>query len=236
MESTLSVYRSENKYVIDQTKALSIEEKLSKVLEKDAYSKEKGTYVVRSLYFDSINNIDFNTKLAGTEIRKKIRLRVYSPDDKFCKLEAKMKNGDLQHKVSVWIKREDAKELIKGNCSVLFSYFKDSEAAKFIYKTMVLGCYRPRVMIEYDRTAYTYPEYSTRITFDKNVRTSESNFDIFDKNINFTPIFNNNIILEIKYNEKLMKFISKILQPYHLNRLSVSKYCIGRPNYYRVLN
>ena len=230
----LSVYRSENKYLINQIQFVQIESRLSKLLERDEYSKN-GSYIVRSLYFDSINNIDFHTKLAGTEIRKKIRIRSYSTDDIKCKLEAKLKNGDYQHKVSVWIDREDVNELIKCNYSVLFKYFEGSEAAKYIYKIMTLECYRPVAMIEYDRIAFMYPEFNTRLTLDKNVRSSETNFDIFDKNIVFTPILNNDIIFEVKYNEKLMKFISKVLQPFHLNRTSVSKYCIGRPNYYNYL-
>ena len=70
MSKTLSVYRSENKYILSKDKLSNLRFKLDKVLSRDEYSKEH-SYIVRSLYFDSINNIDFNTKVAGTEIRKK---------------------------------------------------------------------------------------------------------------------------------------------------------------------
>ena len=231
MKNTLSVFRNENKYYISFDKYINLKSKLDKVLKRDDYSKDN-SYIVRSLYFDSINNLDFNTKMAGTNIRKKIRLRVYDPKDDKCKLEMKQKNANLQHKISLWISKEDANKLIKGNYSVLIKYFNVSEAALQIYKTMVLGCYKPVVMVEYDRIAYVYPRYNTRITFDMNVRSSESNFDLFCEKPLFNVLINQKVILEVKYNEKLMGFISNILKSYKLTQLAVSKYCTGRKVFY----
>lgn len=230
MNDVLSVYRNENKFVIPITTMADLKSKLDNILKRDENSIS-GSYIVRSLYFDSINNIDFNTKLAGTEIRKKIRIRVYDANADKCKIEMKKKNGDLSHKVSLWITKEDAYQLIKGKYNALKKYF-DKEEALEIYKTMSLGCYRPVVMVEYDRFAYTYPLYDTRLTFDYNIRSSESNFDLFSKNIMYNHLTDKDVILEVKYNENLMKFISEILKPYKLNRLSISKYCIGRKVFY----
>ena len=230
MAKTLSVYRSENKYVLSKDKLSNLKFKLDKVLSRDDNSK-KGPYIVRSLYFDSINNIDFNTKMAGTEIRKKIRIRTYDPNSKKCKLEMKQKNGDLQHKISIWISKDDAIELIHKNYSVLLKYIDENEDAKMIYTTMMFGCYVPVVMVEYDRVAYTYGLYNTRITMDMNVRASESNFNLFDENPIYTPVIDDTI-LEIKYDGKLMGFLAEIFKPYKLNRISVSKYCFGRKVFY----
>ena len=230
MSKTLSVYRSENKYILPNDKLSNLRFKLDRVLSRDDYSKEH-SYIVRSLYFDSINNIDFNTKLSGTEIRKKIRIRTYDPSSNKCKLEMKQKNGDLQHKISIWITKDDANELIHKNYSVLTKYMEENEDAKLFYTTMTLGCYAPVVLIEYDRIAYVYNLYNTRITFDMNVRTSESNFDLFDEHPIYTPVFNDTV-LEIKYDGKLMGFLQEIFRPYNLNRISVSKYAYGRKVFY----
>lgn len=231
MKNTITVFRNENKYFISYIHFVSLKKKLDKILKRDNYSKED-SYIVRSLYFDSINNIDFKSKLSGTNIRKKIRLRTYNPKDSKCKLEMKQKKSNLQYKISIWIKKTDATKLIKGDYSVLTKYFEKSEEAILIYKTMVLGCYKPVVMVEYDRIAYVYPRYSTRLTFDMNIRSSETNFNLFSENICFNKLVNQKIVLEIKYNEKLMGFISNILKPYKLTQLAISKYCIGRKIYY----
>lgn len=230
MNDVLSIYRNEDKFIISKIQISNLKSKLDVILKKDDYIKDN-SYVVRSLYFDSLNNIDFNTKLAGTKDRKKIRIRVYDPDDSKCKVEMKNKDGDLSHKISLWITKDDAMGLINGQYNVLTKYFTKTEAAIKIYKTMSLGCYKPVVMVEYDRIAYTFPLYDTRITFDYNIRSSESNFDLFAKKIIYTPLLNETI-LEVKYNGKLVGFISEILKPYKLTRISVSKYCIGRNIFY----
>jgi len=230
MSNTLSVYRRENKYILSVDNISNLKFSLDKILERDKHS-QKDSYIVRSLYFDSLNNIDFNTKLSGVEIRKKIRLRTYDYKSDKCKLEMKQKKGDLQHKISIWISKKDAQELIEKNYSVLLNYFNNSNAIYF-YTTMMTGCYVPVALIEYDRIAYTYPLNNTRITIDMNVRSSESNFDLFAENPNYNYVINNDIILEIKYNGKLLKFISNVLNKYKLNRVSVSKYCFGRKVFY----
>ena len=44
---------------------------------------------------------------------------------------------------------------------------------------MALNLYRPAVIIEYDRLAFTYDLFSTRITLDSNVRSSELVLDLY---------------------------------------------------------
>lgn len=233
MAGELSVFRSEDKYLLSYDQALSLKDKLAKLLHKDAHSGDTG-YVVRSLYFDSISHIDFTTKMAGTEIRKKIRLRIYNPRDPVCKLEVKQKNGDLQHKVSLIVTKDDAQALSLGDCSVLTKYFSQSQNAVYMYKTMMLGGYRPVALIEYDRIAYTYPRFNTRLTLDMNVRSVEGRLDLFDSDPIFTPVLDEQVVLEVKYNQKLMGFISQVLRPYHLTKVSVSKYCTGRRIFYDI--
>ena len=230
MNDTLQVFRSELKYVLPAAKISNLKFELSKLLSSDTHSSN-GEYPVRSLYFDSINDIDFNTKMAGTEVRKKVRMRAYEGNNETCKIELKNKNGDSQHKISMWITREDAQKLIDLDYSVLLNYADKDTAALLFYKTMQLGCYKPVVMIEYTRAAYTSPINDTRITFDSNVRSSECDFDLFSDNPNYTQVIDETIV-EVKYNGKLLNSIQKVLSKYSLNQVSVSKYCFGRKNFY----
>lgn len=66
----------------------------------------------RSLYFDTLSDRDFNAKMDGVEERRKMRLRVYHPQDETAFLEMKQKQGSNQLKRSLPIKREDAMRLI----------------------------------------------------------------------------------------------------------------------------
>ena len=48
-------------------------------------------YMIRSMYFDSINDDDYYEKLSGEVNRKKIRLRIYDKEGELVKLEIKQK-------------------------------------------------------------------------------------------------------------------------------------------------
>jgi len=231
MGEELRTTRKEIKYIVPLEKALMIKDRLELSMERDSYCVNNA-YAVRSLYFDSVNNIDFSQKLGGIDIRKKIRLRIYDGSASLCKLEVKQKECDRQCKQSFIIGKEDAKELMKGNYSVLKNYFIDSAASIKAYAIMVRGQYRPVVLVEYDRLAYKYAMYNTRITLDMGIRSTESNLNIFSENIFFTPIMYEKAVLEVKYSGKVMGFISNILSQFELTQASYSKYCSGRKTYY----
>lgn len=222
--------RKEIKYVVPIKKALAIKSHLDNLLQRDAYCVN-GAYSVRSLYFESIDDIDFSEKIAGINVRKKVRARIYNQDASLCKLELKQKYGDLQQKDSFIISAGDVKELSRGNISVLKNYFQDTKISLKAYTIMSQGCYRPVVQIEYERFAYRYPMYDTRVTLDMNIRSSETNMDIFSPDINYTSLMPGKVVLEVKYNEKIMGFISDTLSQFALTQESYSKYCSGRKVY-----
>lgn len=57
----------------------------------DAYGGYNG-YTVRSVYFDSITNGDYEDKKNHADEKKRIRVRVYHPDDIVAKFELKRKS------------------------------------------------------------------------------------------------------------------------------------------------
>lgn len=231
MENELNCLRKEIKYVIPLGKALAIRDRLDKLLARDSHCIN-GPYSVRSLYFDSVNNIDFAEKLAGVAERKKVRLRIYDGDASLCKLEIKQKTDDRQQKLSLIISETDARELSHGNIKALRNYFDSSETGLRAYGIMAQGQYRPVVQVEYDRLAYRYPMYDTRVTLDMNVRASESDMDLFSSEVCYTPVLRENVVLEVKYSGKLMGFLSAMLAQFCLTQGTYSKYCAGRFVYY----
>lgn len=231
MEKELTSLRKEIKYVVPLGKALALRDRLDSLLERDSHCIN-GPYSVRSLYFDSVNNIDFAEKLAGVMDRKKVRLRIYDGDASLCKLEIKQKSGDRQQKLSLIVSEADARELAGGNIRALRKYFDSAETGLRAYGIMAQGQYRPVAQIEYDRLAYRYPMYDTRITLDMNVRSSESNMDLFSSEVRYTPVLREKAVLEVKYSGKLMGFLSALFAQFHLTQGTYSKYCAGRQVYY----
>ena len=219
----LKVFRHEYKYAISYEEMLGLRQKLNELLDID---RDYNGYIVRSLYFDSINDIDYYEKLDGVINRKKIRLRIYEPNSKKVKLELKSKYDYHQQKESLLITSEDAKNIINENYGVLLGYKED--IASKIYSILTMNCYKPKVIIEYQRIAYT-TRNGTRITFDYNIRKSDQVDNFFDKDINYLELTPpQNIVLEIKFDRFLEPYISNVLNQYIARKESISKYVMGR--------
>lgn len=223
--SVLKTFRHEYKFVIPYDEMLRLREKLNVLLDID---RDYNGYMIRSLYFDSIDDEDYYDKLNGEMNRKKIRLRIYEPNGNLVKLELKAKYDYHQLKESLIINKEDAKELIKGNYQVLLSY--DEDLAKRIYVMLMSGYYKPKVIIEYQRIAYK-GKTTTRITFDFEIKSSTNVEDFFEENINYIEtIDKKDVVLEVKFDRLLEPYISTILNKYVSRGQSVSKYIMGRNN------
>ena len=221
----LKTFRHEYKYVISYDEMLRLRTKFNEVLNID---RNYNGYMIRSLYFDSVNDDDYYDKLGGEVNRKKIRLRIYEPNSKKVKLELKSKYDIHQLKESLVISREDDEELIKENYEILLKY--NSEIANKIYIMLKKGLYKPKVVIEYQRIAYITGT-TTRVTFDFDIKSSTNIKDFFKENIKYTYITDKkDVVLEVKFDRFLEPYISNILSNYQSRFQSVSKYIMGRNN------
>lgn len=221
----LKTFRHEQKYVISYDEMLHLREKFNEVLKID---RSYSGYMIRSLYFDSIEDNDYYDKLGGEVNRKKIRLRIYDTKSNKVKLELKSKFDTHQIKESLIITKDDAEKLIKEDYSVLLNY--SNEIAQKIYVILKKGIYKPKIIIEYQRIAYT-TNTTTRLTFDYNIKSSTNINKFFKENINYDNLTSNkDIVLEVKFDRFLEPYISNILSSYQSQFQSVSKYVMGRNN------
>lgn len=220
------VERREIKFIISEYDYFRLNDVFKNVLIQDTNNKEFG-YNVRSLYFDSINNCDYYSKMNGEEIRKKIRLRIYDINTEVVKLEIKRKININQIKESIEISRDDAISLINKDYKVLLKY--NNSVAHKAYNIMTIGQYQPVVLVDYNRRAYLHVENSIRVTLDSDLRANETNFDLFSNTVTMNPVFDHyHSILEVKYDGELFCWISQILGGKDSINQSLSKYCTSR--------
>lgn len=220
----LKTFRHEYKFVIPYGEMLELRNKLDEVLTLD----RGGPYFVRSMYFDSPDDVDYYDKQGGEMIRKKLRLRIYDVNSDLAKIEIKGKYDYHQLKESLVVNKSVAKRIINGEYSDLL--MMDNDLAKRIYVLFQSG-YRPKVIIEYDRIAYITTT-TTRITFDYNIKKSNDFDSFYTNNINYIELTNpNDVVLEVKFDRFLEPYISKILEKYTSRYQSVSKYVMGRNEY-----
>lgn len=221
-----SVLREEKKYLITLENYISSCHFFKQVLHEDNHNGLYG-YKVRSLYFDTIYDDDFYNKIDGLQVRRKIRIRIYNPNDKFGLLELKQKEGNYQQKRSLKMGRGDILEMIKGNYDVLLNY--KEEFAREMYVIMKTKHYVPKSINEYTRVAFVANENNIRITFDRDIKATETSFDLFDPNLALNYVLDPyNVVFEVKYNGFLLSYIKDIINKCDRIQTPTSKYCIAR--------
>ena len=220
------VLRQEKKYLISLDRYYYLARQFSRVLAEDTHSSGDG-YLVRSLYFDDIDNTDYQEKINGEEVRKKIRLRNYGPNSKSAKLELKQKQGQWQKKRSLTLDKDKSLRLIAGDYTALLEC--KSDFADECFGIMGMRCYHPKTVVSYTRKVFIAKENETRVTFDHNIKGTETCFDIFSHNLVENPIFDPfMVVLEIKYDGFLLSYIKDIIQSCNESERAISKYCLGR--------
>ena len=222
----IEILRQEKKYLINIEQYYYLSRRFGGLLKEDRHSSGDG-YLIRSLYFDSLDDRDFEEKVDGVDLRRKIRLRNYGKESQSAKLEMKQKQGMMQKKRSLTLNKEQSRSLINGDYSVLLGF--DSNFAGECFGIMNMQCYRPKAVVSYTRKVFVAEENETRVTFDHHINGSETNFDIFSDDIAESMIFDPYlVVMEVKYNGFLLSYIKDIINEVNASELAVSKYCLGR--------
>lgn len=220
------VLRQEKKFLITQPLMYELSAELAAVMMEDPHNLGMG-YPIRSLYFDTLDDRDYQEKDEGVELRRKIRLRCYGPETDFAMLEMKQKQGAMQKKRSLRVSRAEALRLIQGDYAPLLA--RQEPFAAECYGLMSIHCYRPKAVVEYRRRAFIAKENRIRVTFDHSIAASESRFDIFApdlaENTSLDPFL---VVLEVKYNGFLLSYIKDMLRRCDKSEVSVGKYCLSR--------
>lgn len=224
--NVLDVLRQEKKYLLYIEQIERLRHQLRNVLREDIHGRDGG-YLVRSLYYDTPDDKDFREKSDGIGDRTKVRLRVYDPKADSAKLELKEKMGDFQRKRSLTVSREEAEQLMRGDYSCLL--LREEPFALDMYVRMQEEFYCPRCIVEYERSAWFVQENDTRITFDANIRATESNLDLFSEQLMTYPVSERGITtLEVKFNHFLLSYVRDLLSLHGEPQVSASKYCMAR--------
>ena len=223
----MRVVRQELKYFINVNNIMNLQSMLPSVVQPDSFNRHKmNDYKVRSLYFDTIYNKDLDEKLDGILSREKVRIRLYN-EKSIIKLEFKKRESTAIDKTTFVIDKSLADKIISRNYNI--NEFKNNDhlgIMKFLIKMKSIG-YMPRVIVEYDREAYTLPFGNIRITIDKNLRTYNNDTNLFDIKNKSTPVFDDGLqILEVKFTNYLPKSVKYLLNSVEAIPHSISKYTL----------
>ena len=219
------MYRYEKKYIINNLQMEILKNNLSATLYKDSNIKNNdGSYFIRSMYFDDYKDTSYNQVIDGISKREKYRIRYYDLDPSYITLEKKSKVNNLGKKDKDKLTKEEVENFIKGIENV-----GDKPVVNELERVIKTRFYKPVIIIDYQRRAFTYPINDVRITLDYNISCSYQIEKFFDNDINSIPLMEKNTaILEVKYNDFLPDVIKQIINIKNLEVTSFSKYSLGR--------
>ena len=213
-------YRYERKYMLTNSTAYILKQRLSCFMELDQNNSE-GPYRVSSLYFDDIYNSSFYEKLNGVVVRDKFRVRHYNGNMDKLRLELKHKRDTMLCKEGHFITQEQYESMRRRDFG--FMYGVPINVFERFYLVHVLRQMRPVVLVEYDRYAYVQRAGNIRVTFDSNIKASHPNSK-YSRDVEVKKT-----IIEIKYDQFLPQLVLDALQGVTFTQqLALSKFTMAK--------
>lgn len=221
-------YRTEWKYICTDGQLELLQSRLGGLLPYDSHSAADGTYPVSSLYFDDFTDSSAASNEAGDGLRFKYRIRHYGQGASGLHLERKEKRYGLGGKVSCPVTRGEYDALLSGNVSEMFWSTEKPLLREFCAQIMT-RCFSPKVIIDYERTAFAEPAAHIRITLD---RCISAGYDVpaflEGDYLRFPLQCEHQNVLEVKFDTILPGWIRKMIESLHVQQTAFSKYYLGR--------
>ncbi|MBO5535913.1 MAG: polyphosphate polymerase domain-containing protein [Clostridia bacterium] len=214
-------YRHEWKHEIRYVDLLTIRQRLRAVAIPDPHAQD-GKYLIRSLYFDNLNDKALREKVDGVNRREKFRIRYYNGDLNLIHLEKKSKVSGLGTKYSAGLSAEEAQAIVDGR----LDWMMDSgrSLVQELYTKMKFQGLRPRTIVDYTREPFIYGPGNVRVTFDYNIRTGLGCVDFLNPDCITIPAVDAGIILEVKWDNFLPSIIRDAVQTPGCRVTAFSKY------------
>ncbi len=224
----MKIYRNEWKYLLPEGDLTLLQSRLGHALRPDAHA-QGGVYAVHSLYFDDARDSLAAATEAGLFHRFKYRMRYYGApgENAALHLERKEKAGGFGSKRSCPLRPEQARLLLRGEYAPALYAASDPLLRRFCADALRYGL-RPRVVIDYERTAFVEPAGNVRVTLDRALCASRS-VDAFllggYPRLNLLP--GSQGVLEVKFDGLLPGTVRKAVLLRGMQQTSFSKYVLG---------
>lgn len=198
----------------------------------DPHGAGDGSYRVTSLYYDSADLSCYRAKLEGIKYRRKVRLRLYGEDpasgNPTAMVEIKQRINRTVQKRRIALPLDEGFALCKGHTDYAFDREDDRrvvEEVQFLVRTLDL---RPACVISYLRQAYVGSRYepNLRVTFDQVITCAPPHAGLDPTHL--IPIFDPRwLVMEVKADEAVPVWVSRLLSRNDCQLRRISKYCAG---------
>jgi len=222
--------RFELKYVISVEHARRIMDDLADRAGVDPHGTD-GTYRLLSLYYDSPSRECFWAKVEGLKFRRKLRLRIYVPEDitsvKTGIVEIKQRINRTVQKRRLALPLADAEALCDGEFPSCDLDAFDTQVASEVGYLVKAMHFAPACITAYRRRAFVGGEYDPglRVTFDTDVRYRVHALKVNLDATNHLLLPPDVCIMEVKADERIPDWTTSLLSRHGCRIQRVSKYC-----------
>lgn len=239
--------RYELKYFIKAERYRALVADLAHFMDSDEYGDVDGFYRVISLYYDSPDYVAYRSKIEGLRFRRKLRTRIYLlPGQDIAKVdtgfvEIKQRFNRTTQKRRIVLPLDQAKRLCAGEEVPDGLDARDTATASEVAYMIRAQRLKPSAIVSYRRRAFVGGRYERgmRLTFDMNLqgRTHALEVNQAADNLHLLPL--DWVLMEVKVNERVPRWLVALLAKHQCNLQRVSKYCaalaMGKDRLYRAL-
>ncbi|WP_315111207.1 polyphosphate polymerase domain-containing protein [Clostridium intestinale] len=219
--------RYENKFQMNKELYMDFKRELLKRMEMDEFNQNDEFYKIANLYYDTKDDLLIRRSLDKPKYKEKVRLRSYGVPEENDKvyLEVKKKFKGIVNKRRTTLKLDEAYEFLDTGIKPEYKEYMNKQVLKELSYILKLYDLEPKVYIAYDRIAYFEKENREfRVTFDTNIRTRR-----YDLKLEYGDYGNNLVeddlwLMEVKAENTVPLWFSKLLSEYKLYSSSFSKY------------
>lgn len=225
--------RWELKYMIPASKRDALLPVITAHMGVDKEGGETGTYLVNSLYWDTIDRQCYRAKLDGVNFRRKLRIRRYgvldTAENPAVMVEIKQRINRTTQKRRLHTPLKIAMALCEGTLPENFDHPYDRTVAEEVMFLAGAQQLNPACVIAYERQAFVGSIYEPglRITFDRDltVGLASGGLGPLVEPRRFLPP--DWVILEVKSNDVVPIWVSRLLAAEGCILGRFSKYCSG---------
>ena len=226
MFEEISRFRHEHKYIEPEINLIGMQMRLDRIMSTDIHASGKGYYGIRSLYFDDYHSRYLYENINGVDERMKWRIRIYDRNNSHISLERKIRKGDLISKQSCSISADDLNAVLERSIAISTD---NPPILNLFVKELKTANLKPSIIVEYERTPFVCAEGKTRVTIDRNIRSSsEVGAFLEDRELSSRPILlSGQGLIEVKYRAILPDHIAHAIEHGRMRRETFSKYYLA---------
>jgi SPX domain protein involved in polyphosphate accumulation len=223
--------RFELKYLISIEQAARIKSALRPYLVPDENGSGGGRYSLSSLYYDSPGLHFYSEKQNGLLFRRKLRIRYYDSEDAFTNetpvfVEIKQRLDRVTQKRRARLSYEQALRLCNDR-KLPDVDEEDKALLEEVYVLLWQYNLQPASIVRYDRLALIGTRYDLglRVTFDTSLSFVDNPLHLHDRKPGLPMLPTGWVVMEIKVNDRMPRWLVEIVARHNLNSQRISKYC-----------